>query len=218
MANVLADLIRVSSATTGTGTITLGSAVAGFLGFSALTSGSVITYGIADGANSEVGQGTYTLSGGVQTLTRTTIYASTNSGAAINLDGLEQVYVTLSAEDIRSVDTTYGTWTPTDGSGAGLTLTKTFAQYQQTKNFVTISFTIVWPSTSNTAHVAIGNLPVTPARVGTAMGYRSAGSPVMGTINIANRINLYDMTGAILTNANMSGLVLNMTMTYTSVA
>lgn len=95
---ILANLARMSTATTGTGTITLGSAVSGFLSFASagVTDGQTITYAIRDGASSEIGRGVYTASG--TTLTRS-VLKSTNSGAAISLSGTAQVFITPSAED-----------------------------------------------------------------------------------------------------------------------
>jgi hypothetical protein len=94
----LYNLARMTTATTGTGTITLGVAVSGYLTFAnaGVQSGDVLFYGINDGAASEVGWGTYTASG--TTLSRNVI-KSTNSNAAINLDGSAQVYVTALAAD-----------------------------------------------------------------------------------------------------------------------
>jgi hypothetical protein len=101
VANKLLDLARVTTATTGTGTITLGPAVSGFLTFAqaGAADGDVVTYGIADGANCEIGYGVYTASG--TTLTRN-VYRSTGAGntAPISLSGSAQVFVTLSAEDV----------------------------------------------------------------------------------------------------------------------
>jgi hypothetical protein len=95
----LYDLARMTTATTGTGTITLGAAVSGFLTFSGagVADGDVVSYGIKDGANSECGTGTYTASG--TTLSRT-VTKSTNSNAAISLSGSAEVYITARAEDI----------------------------------------------------------------------------------------------------------------------
>ena len=94
----LYNLARMTSATTGTGTITLGVAVSGYLTFAnaGVQNGDVLFYGIKDGAASECGYGTYTASG--TTLTRNVI-KSTNSNAAINLDGSEEVYITAIASD-----------------------------------------------------------------------------------------------------------------------
>ena len=99
----LHNLARVVSATTGTGTLTLGAAVSGFLLFAdaGVADGETVTYAIRDGANSEIGRGVYTTSG--TTLTRASILESTNGGAAINCSGSQEVFITASAEDIRLV-------------------------------------------------------------------------------------------------------------------
>lgn len=95
----LYNLARMTTATAGTGTITLGSAVSGYLTFAlaGAANGDVVSYGIKDGANSEVGTGTYTSSG--TTLTRT-VTKSTNANAAISLSGSAEVFITPRAEDL----------------------------------------------------------------------------------------------------------------------
>jgi hypothetical protein len=99
----LYNLARMTTATTGTGTITLGSAVSGYLSFAStgVTDGETVAYSIGDGASSEVGYGVYTAAG--TTLTRNVVN-STNSNTAINLSGSAQVYITPSARDV-------GKWT-----------------------------------------------------------------------------------------------------------
>ena len=101
----LFNLARMTTATTGTGTLTLGSAVSGYLSFSGagVSNGDVVSYGIIDGSNSEVGTGTYTSSG--TTLSRTVI-ASTNSGSAISLSGSAEVFITALANNILPAQTT----------------------------------------------------------------------------------------------------------------
>ena len=93
------DLARMTTATTGTGTITLGSAATGFLSFAGagVQNGDTITYAIEDGNNREVGRGVYTASG--TTLTRT-VLSSTNANALISLSGTAQVFIALAAEDL----------------------------------------------------------------------------------------------------------------------
>lgn len=98
---LLYNLARMSTATTGTGTITLGSAVTGFLSFASagVSDGDIISYAIQDGSNSEIGYGTYTASG--TTLTRT-VRKSTNSDTAISLSGSAEVFITPSATELSS--------------------------------------------------------------------------------------------------------------------
>jgi hypothetical protein len=95
----LYNLARMTTATTGTGTITLGSAVSGFLTFAqaGVQDGETVRYAIKDGSNSEIGYGVYTSSG--TTLTRN-VLKSTNSDAAINLSGSAEVIITPAAEDL----------------------------------------------------------------------------------------------------------------------
>lgn len=97
----LYNLARVSTATTGTGTVTLGSAVLGFLTFAqaGVSTAEVVSYGIRDGTSTEVGTGTYTLAG--LTLTRT-VTRSTNSNNPITLSGSAEVYITARAEDLQT--------------------------------------------------------------------------------------------------------------------
>ncbi len=95
----LLNLARMTTATTGTGTLTLGSAVAVFPSFAAagIADGETVTYAIEDGSNSEIGRGLYTSSG--TTLTRS-VLKSTNSNNAISLSGSAKVFISAAAEDL----------------------------------------------------------------------------------------------------------------------
>lgn len=92
------DRVKQTTTSTGTGSVALSGAVAGFQTFAqAFSSGSVVYYCIADGTNWEVGTGTYT-SGSPGSLSRDTILASSNSGAAVAWGvGTKDVFVTLPA-------------------------------------------------------------------------------------------------------------------------
>ncbi len=112
------NLRRVSTSTTGTGTITLGSAVTGFKAFTdtpAIPDQTVVQYAIADTSNSEIGQGVYTVSG--STLTRN-VTESTNSNNPINLSGVAQVFITPSAGDLTG-GVANATWFGASTSGTG---------------------------------------------------------------------------------------------------
>jgi hypothetical protein len=94
---VVKDRVQVTSTTTGTGTFTLGSAVAGFQSFSVIGDGNTTYYAIVGGSEWEVGLGTYTSSG--TTLARNTILESSNGGTAVNFSaGTKNVFVTYPAE------------------------------------------------------------------------------------------------------------------------
>jgi hypothetical protein len=62
--------------------------------------GNLLSYVALDPPNMEIGQGTYTASG--TTLTRTTVFASTNSGSKISLSGSAQIAIIASAQDLVS--------------------------------------------------------------------------------------------------------------------
>ena len=100
---VLVNRAKMSTATTGTGTITLGSAETGYQSFAAagVTDGDTIRYVIEDGTNWEIGNGTYTAGG--TTLSRTVIESS-NSDTAINLSGNAVVFVSSTVADFIPVD------------------------------------------------------------------------------------------------------------------
>lgn len=97
----LVNRAKMSTTTTGTGTITLGSAVAGYQSFAdaGVSDGITVRYVIEEGNNWEIGTGVYTTSG--TTLART-VLESNNSDAAITLAGAAEVYVTATSEDFGS--------------------------------------------------------------------------------------------------------------------
>lgn len=98
MALVLADRVKETSTTTGTGNFTLAGASIGYQSFnSAIGSGNTTYYVIEDSTNGdwETGLGTFT---SPSTLARTTVYSSSNSGSLVNFSsGTKNVFVDLSA-------------------------------------------------------------------------------------------------------------------------
>src|SRR6056300_1837528 len=110
----LVNRAKMSTSTTGTGTITLGSAETGYQSFAdaGVSNTDIVRYVIEDGDNFEIGSGTYTASG--TTLSRT-VSESSNSGSAINLSGSAVVFITATSEDL-ALDEDYGLITGTVGS------------------------------------------------------------------------------------------------------
>lgn len=94
----------MTTSTTGTGTITLGTALDGYQTFDdcGITNGQSVRYRIFDGTAWELGTGTYTTSG--TTLTRT-VLESSNSDAAISLSGSATVIITPLKQDLPSETT-----------------------------------------------------------------------------------------------------------------
>jgi len=131
MALVIKDRVKETTTTTGTGAISLGGAASNFVTFSSILSNADTTYyAIVDTTNTEfeVGLGTYASSG--NTLTRTTVLASSNSGSAVDLQaGTKSIFCafpadkaviedsdgTVSIENIK-VDTNTISSTNTDGN------------------------------------------------------------------------------------------------------
>jgi hypothetical protein len=117
MALVLADRVKETTTTTGTGTITLAGAVTGFRSFATVGNANTTYYTIAGQGTSEweVGIGTYTASG--TTLSRDTVLAS-SVGAPTKTNfsaGTKDVFVTYPSGRSVYVD---GVTVDTAGMGA----------------------------------------------------------------------------------------------------
>jgi hypothetical protein len=101
MAFLIKDRVLETCSSPGTGAVTLLGAVTGYQSFSgafASANGTTTYYCIADqgGANWEVGLGTWNTG---NTLTRTTVYASSNAGSTVNFaSGTQNVFCTYPAE------------------------------------------------------------------------------------------------------------------------
>ena len=127
----LANRAKMTTATTGTGTITLGSAADGYQTFAAagISNGDTVRYTIEDGNNWEIGTGTYTASG--TTLTRNVIESS-NADAAITLAGAAVVFVSATVEDFTNFQT-----------GSTSSTTQTAIASYATASFVGLEVTVV---------------------------------------------------------------------------
>ena len=96
MALVLANRVRETSTTAGTGTITLAGAVTGYQTFSAgIGANNTCYYTISNPGVAEWEVGLGTVGSPATTLARTTILASSNAGSAVNFSaGTKDVFVT----------------------------------------------------------------------------------------------------------------------------
>lgn len=103
---------------------------------------------------------------------------------------------------------TYGTWTPIDASGAGLTFTTIGCTYSKLDKIVTIQGHVQYPSTANSARARVGGLPFPNGAayggfylVGSAQFLQLQMPPAEGAFypNDGN-------TGAVKTNAQLTGL------------
>ena len=105
MALVLADRVKETCSSPGTGTVSLLGAVSAYRSFAVgVGTGNTTYYAIVDqsGTNWETGLGTIGGSG-PYTLARTTIYASSNSGSVVNFSsGTQDVWCDLPASQVPS--------------------------------------------------------------------------------------------------------------------
>jgi hypothetical protein len=121
MALVLKDRVKETTTTTGTGTLTLAGAATGFQAFSVIGNANTTYYTISSSGSSEweVGIGTYTLAGTL--LSRTTILASSNAGAAVNLSaGSKDVFVVYPAGKSVNLDAGTDAYAPQFVASNGL--------------------------------------------------------------------------------------------------
>lgn len=96
------DRVKASTATTGTGTLTVGAALTGFRAFTGVVAdGDTVSYVLTNGTSWEVGKGVWDNTAG--TLTRVPSLSS-NSNALINLVGSSIVAVTVFASDLQAIE------------------------------------------------------------------------------------------------------------------
>ena len=106
MALIIADRVKETTTTTGTGAISLAGAATNFRAFSSVMSNADTTYyAIIDDTNNafEIGLGTYASSG--NTITRTTVLTSSNSNNAVDFgSGSKDVFLTYPADKAVAKD------------------------------------------------------------------------------------------------------------------
>jgi hypothetical protein len=139
MAFVLADRVKDTTTSTGTGTITLaGAPPIGFQSFAAIGNANTTYYTIVGGSEWEVGIGTYTSSG--TTLSRDTVLSSSNAGSLVNFSaGTKEVFVTYPSG--KAVVGNYGT----------VTASTPILDLSQTWNNAAVAFTGIKSNITNTA-------------------------------------------------------------------
>ena len=194
MAFVIADRVRESSVSTGTGNFTLGGAVTGYQTFaSALSSGDTTYYTIADqgGANWEVGIGTFT---SPSTLARTTILSSSNGGSVVTFGaGTKDVFISLPAsKTVQSFSAGSTGLSPSTATFGPITLSGTLAASNggtgQTSFAVgDLLYASTTTALSKLADVATGNALISGG-VGVAPSYGKIGltTHVSGKLPVEN--------------------------------
>ena len=105
MALVLKDRVKETSATPGTGALTLGGTSVGYQAFSVIGNGNTTYYTIYDSTTGqwEVGVGTYTSS--TNTLSRDSVFSSTSGGNLVDFAAnTKDVFVAYPAEEAVTLD------------------------------------------------------------------------------------------------------------------
>jgi hypothetical protein len=147
--------------------------------------------------------------------------AAGSAGNVLRSDGTKAVFAALATTDLSDV-TAAGSWTPSDQSGASLTFTGVSVSYTKIGNMVFVYGRFSFPATGSGANVSIGGLPVASANQNYASSPGSCNSN--GTISVSPQPTkntttfslLNAVTGAAVTNTNMSGQILNCSFSYST--
>jgi len=194
----LVNRARMTTATTGTGTITLGSAVVGYQSFSAagVANSDVISYCIEDGTDWEVGTGTYTSAG--TTLSRTLVQSST--GSLLTLSGNAQVFITPLAGDLFPVPVANGGTGVTSSTGSGANVLGTAPALSAPTFSLSAAVTAGTNAQGQGALTADVNVITTAAAnpSGVTLPTATAGRWVKVINRGANPINIYPATGGFI--------------------
>jgi hypothetical protein len=192
MSLVLADRVRETTDSTGTGTITLGGAVTGFQSFSVIGNNNTTYYTIAGTTQWEVGLGTYY--GG--TLTRDTVLSSSTgskidfsagskdvfvtypAGKSVNEDANNRVLIpyTSGTTNVGSLNVGNATAHTDSGVIAGFTASEPLYLYTSLQNTSAANTSYASYAVNDGGHTAYGELGINNANY----SYSAAGYPNNG--------------------------------------
>lgn len=199
MAFITADRVLDSSTSTGTGAFVVsGTPAAGYQTFSAVMStGDTCYYSIQGQTTSEweVGLGTYS---SANTLTRTTVYSSSNSGSAVTFSaGTKNVFITMAASRAPQLDPS-GNVTAL-GTPASISLTNATSLPLATGVTGTLSAnnggSVAWQSVQTASFTAVAGRAYPVNTTSGAITVTLPASPSAGNI-----VQLTDYAGAWTTN------------------
>ena len=192
MSLVLADRVRETTTSTGTGTITLGGAVTGFQSFSVIGNNNTTYYTIAGTSQWEVGIGTYY--GG--TLARDTVLSSSTgskidftagskdvfvtypAGKSVNEDANNRVLIpyTSGTTNVGSLNVGNATSHTDSGVIAGFTASEPLYLYTSLQNTSSANTSYASYAVNDGGHTAYGELGINNANY----SYSAAGYPNNG--------------------------------------
>ena len=226
MALVVYDRVQETTATTGTGSVTLGGAVAGYQSFAVVGNGNTTFYCLVNGTQWEVGIGTYSTTG--PTLARTTVLSNSNGNTSpITLSGGSQVFITYPSEKSVNLDASgnvsalgtiaSGTWqasviTSTYG-GSGVAGTLTGLLYGNGTSAYTVATTAQVLTLIGTLPIANGGTNSTATATaggagygtGTAHAYTAAGTSGQPLISGGAGAPAFGTLALGTANTNVSG-------------
>lgn len=217
MALVLADRVRETSTTTGTGSVVLAGAYPGFQTFLAAIGNSNTTYyAISNLALNEweVGLGTYTSSG--NTLSRTTVLSSSNSGSLVNFSaGSKDVICTQPSQRAVYLDTAANTTVPgitisglTVSTALALNASKQIVSVTNTgtgDNVLATSPTLVTPALGTPSSGVVTNLTGTASiNINGTVGATTANTGAFTSVT-ASSDSTFSSTGALTISKGTTG-------------
>lgn len=180
MASSLVDLVKINVSNTGSGAITLGSAVEGYRGRDVLTNGTVYSYSIQQGSAWEFGRGTY-LAESAQIIR--SVIDSSDGGTAINLKPNAQIaFTALSADLMPQVQLTADIQAKVDAATAAQTGAETARDQSITAKDTAVAKAAEAAESASAAAASVGAVkqiwPFGTYNVTTAAWYFAPGLPV----------------------------------------
>jgi hypothetical protein len=204
--------VQETTTTGGTGTITLAGAVTGYITFAAgFTTGDVLFYTIDNGIGEwEIGIGTLVTTG---TLSRTTVIASSNSGALVNFSsGTKRVFCSAPTRSlVPDQDSKSGYVLTTDGTNPSWTQTLNSVNIGNT-TAGTGAFTTLSAS-STVSGTGFSNYLASPPAIGgsspaagnfTNLGYTGTLTGGTGVINIGSGQIVKNASGVVTIGSAIS--------------
>lgn len=211
-----ADRVKVTTTTSGSGTITLGSAQSGYQSFAdgGISNGDEVRYVIehSNGTDWEIGTGVYTHSG--TTLTR--VLSSSSTGSLLSLSGSSTVFISPSADDLTLSGAAHNFTSFTATAGQ-----TTFTVNYAAGNILIFANGVKLDSSSFTATNGTSVVLGTAANVGDIIEVVEYGGAAQGNVTATSftaTANQTAFTGTFNTSKShvfLNGLLLLLTTDYT---